>query len=38
MRFDLFHGGRRPIPVRLELALFKLRTGVIPGQPLVLTY
>ena len=38
MRIDLFHGGRRPMVVRLGLALFKLRAGVYPGPPVALTY
>jgi len=38
MRIDLLHGGRRPLHVRLSLALFKLRAGIYPGPPLALTY
>jgi hypothetical protein len=38
MRIDLLHGGRRPLPIRLGIELFKLRAGVYPGPPLALTY
>ena len=38
MRVDLFQGGKRPLPMRLGLALFKLRAGVYPGPPVAITY
>lgn len=38
MRIDLLHGGKRPLPIRLSLGLFKLRAGVYPGPPLAITY
>ena len=38
MRIDLFHGGQRPLPVRLGLELFKWRAGVYPGPPVAMTY
>ena len=38
MRIDLLHGGKRPLPIRIGLELFKLRAGVYLGPPLALTY
>ncbi len=38
MRIDLFRGGKRPFPVRLQLELFKLRAGIYPDPMVALTY
>jgi len=38
MRIDLFHGGRRPWPVRLILALVRVYVGVDSGPPTAFSY
>lgn len=38
MRIDLYRGGTRPWYISLGLRLIKLRVGMMPAPPVVMTY